>query len=219
MVRDKGIFIVSIILCVASMILAFGVGVILLAWFQLLAEGIALLAVAFFYSYFLSVYLVYKSRNESVPFIIYPATLVLIIAPCFAIMIYAFVSDFDDFYGFSITYLVINILGLIYATYRIISDVIDRADKPNFYSPYGSPIYKYDFNLKSVVENIRPIQLWLAFWFMFYAYTILMQIFIADTNYGTATSMIPLLIFTMTFIYIVTYNLYRAGKIKADIND
>lgn len=92
MVRDKGIFVVSIILCVASMLLAFGIGVILLAWFKLLAEGIALIAVAFFYSYFLSVYLIYKSRNESVPFIVYPITLIILIAPCFAIMIYAFRS-------------------------------------------------------------------------------------------------------------------------------
>jgi len=66
---------------------------------------------------------------------------------------------------------------------------------------------------------MRPFQLWLGFWFMFYAYTILMQIFIADTNYGTATSMIPLIVFSMTFIYTVSYNLYRAGKIKSDITD
>lgn len=63
------------------------------------------------------------------------------------------------------------------------------------------------------------MQFWLASWFMFYAYTVLMQIFMSDTNYGVSVSMIPLIIFALTFIEILTYNLYRAGKIKADITD
>lgn len=134
------------------MLFSFGIGVILLAWFKAIAVGIALLAAAFFYSYFFTAYLIYKKLNNSVPFAIYPITAVILIGPCFVIMIYGFVSSyFDDFYGFSITYLVVNLLGLIYASYRVVSDILNRADKPNFYSPYGSPIYKYDFNLKSVV--------------------------------------------------------------------
>jgi hypothetical protein len=54
---------------------------------------------------------------------------------------------------------------------------------------------------------------------MFYLYTILMQIFIKDTNYGTATSMIPLIVFSLTFFYVVTYNANRAGRIRADITN
>lgn len=54
---------------------------------------------------------------------------------------------------------------------------------------------------------------------MFYLYTILMQIFIVDTNYGTSTSMIPLLVFSLTFFYVVTYNANRAGRIKDDITE
>jgi|JI10StandDraft_1071094.scaffolds.fasta_scaffold117241_4 hypothetical protein len=63
-----------------------------------------------------------------------------------------------------------------------------------------------------------PLRLWLASWFMFYVYTILMQIFISDTNYGTATSMIPLLVFSLSLFYVVTYNAYRAGKVSTEIN-
>ena len=46
-----------------------------------------------------------------------------------------------------------------------------------------------------------------------------MQIFIADTNYGTSASMIPLTAFSITFFYVVTYNTNRAGKIKDDISE
>jgi hypothetical protein len=109
------------------------------------------------------------------------------------------------------------LLGVLYAIYRVVSDILSRSDKPNFYSPYGSPIYKYDFNIKSVVENDFPLKIWLVSWFVFYVYTILMQIFITDTNYGTAASMIPLTVFSITFFYVVTYNANRAGKIKDDI--
>lgn len=46
-----------------------------------------------------------------------------------------------------------------------------------------------------------------------------MQIFLKDTNYGTSASMIPLIVFSITFFYVVTYNANRAGKIKDDITD
>lgn len=220
LIRDKGLTFPSIITAVFSMVLSFGTGVILLVWFNSLVVGIALIGAAFFYTYFTSVYLVYRKMNNSVPFVIYPITLFIIIGSCIVVMIYSFVSpDFDDFYGFSITYLVINLLGLIYAIYRIGSDIMTRNEKPNFYSPYGSPIYKYNSSINSAVENIRPIQLWLGFWFMFYSYTIMMQIFMKDTMYGTSTSMIPFIVFSCTFIDITTYNLYRAGKVKADITE
>lgn len=202
------------------MVFSFGPGIILLAWFRAIVLGIAFVAAGFFFTYFSTIYLIYLKMNNSVPFILYPITVVLIVGTCCAVMIYSFVNDsFDDFYGFSITYLVINLLALIYATYRMGSDILNRADKPNFYSPYGMPIYKYDFNIHSAVQNVKPMQFWLASWFMFYAYTVLMQIFMSDTNYGVSVSMIPLIIFALTFIEILTYNLYRAGKIKADITD
>lgn len=219
-VRDKGLILPSIILSVASMVFSFGPGIILLAWFMSIPVGIALIAAGFFFTYFATTYLIYLRMNNSVPFILYPITIVLIVGSCCAVMIYSWTSDtFDDFYGFSITYLVINLLGIIYASYRMGYDILNRADKPNFYSPYGMPIYKYDFNIHSAVQNVKPMQFWLASWFMFYAYTVLMQIFMADTNYGTSTSMIPLIVFAMTFIEILTYNLYRAGKIKGDITE
>lgn len=179
LIQDKGIVPVTIIINVVSMVFSFGPGIILLAWFRSTVVGIVLIGAGFYYSYFMATIIIYKKMNNSVPFVIYPITVILIVLTCFAIMVYSFIDDnFDNFYGFSITYLVINLLILFYATYRVVSDILTRLDKPNFYSPYGAPAYKYDSNIRSAVENMAPLKLWIASWFMFYIYTILMQIFL-----------------------------------------
>ena len=86
------------------------------------------------------------------PWIIYPISGIIIVGACVTVMIYAFTDKtFDNFYGFSVTYLVINFLILLYGTYQLYSDFIDRFDHPNFYSAYGSPVYKYDSQIHSVV--------------------------------------------------------------------
>ena len=133
-------------------------------------------------------------------------------------MIYAFVVEtFDNFVGFSVTYLVINLLILLYACSLLLSDIMNRFDRPNFYSAYGTPVYKYDNSLKSVTENMKALQFWLLAWFMFYAYTLLMQIFISDANLGVSAQQLFLIAFFLTFIYFVTYNVYRSGRVKKDI--
>lgn len=145
-------------------------------------------------------------------------TFIIIVATCFAIMIYAFVVEtFDNFYGFSVTYLVINLLILLYGTSSLMKDYLNRFDRPNFYSAYGSPIYKYNPEIKSVVENLKPMRAWLGGWFMFFVYTILLMIFLIDSNVGVSASQIFLIAFYLTFIYFTTYNLHRAGRIKNEI--
>ena len=69
-----------------------------------------------------------------------------------------------------------------------------------------------------MVENLRPIKLWLVSWFMFYIYTVLMAIFIQDTNYSVAASMIFLVVSFLSFIYFTTYNLHRASVIAKNIS-
>lgn len=72
-------------------------------------------------------------------------TILIIVCTCFAVMIYGFIDkEFDDFIGFSITYLVINFLIVVFGAYGLSLDFINRFDRPNFYSAYGSPIFKYD---------------------------------------------------------------------------
>lgn len=91
LLRDKGLILPTVVICVVSMLFSFGPGIILLAWFQSIAVGIALLGAGFYYTYFLTTILVYKKMNNSVPFVIYIITLVLILGTCCAVMIYAFV--------------------------------------------------------------------------------------------------------------------------------
>ncbi len=90
LLKDKGLILPTIVICVISMLFSFGPGIILLAWFESIAVGIALLGVGFYYTYFLSAVLVYKKMNDSVPFAIYIVTVVLILGTCCAVMIWSF---------------------------------------------------------------------------------------------------------------------------------
>lgn len=152
LIRDKGFIIPTYIVCVASILVSYGVGILLLTLFGEIAAGIVFLGIAFYYTYGMVVFYIYTRMNKSLPFVIYIVTFVIIVATCFAVMIYAFVADdFDNFYGFSITYLVINGIILLYAASALFADYLNRYDRPNFFSAYGSPIYKYNPEINSVV--------------------------------------------------------------------
>ena len=127
LLRDKGLVLPTVITCVVSILLSFGSGIILIAMFSLVPTGLGFIGAGFFYSYAVVVYLVYLKMNNSLPFLIYPLTLILIVGACVAVMIYAFVSTtFDNFYGFSVTYLVINLLLLLYGTWLLYRDMMSR---------------------------------------------------------------------------------------------
>lgn len=53
-------------------------------------------------------------------------------------------------------------------------DILNRYDRPNFFSPYGSPIFKYDPAVQSAKINFIPYGFWLGGWLMYYGYTMLM---------------------------------------------
>ena len=145
LLRDKGLILPTFITAIASIIVSYGIGILLMVLFSEIVIGIVFLGVAFYYTYAIVVFFVYKKMNDSIPFVIYIVTFVIIVGTCFAIMIYAFVVDtFDNFYGFSVTYLVINLLLLLYGVSALMKDYLNRFDRPNFYSAYGSPIYKYN---------------------------------------------------------------------------
>lgn len=60
LIQDKGIILPSIIISVVSMLLSFGPGIILLAWFNAIVIGVVLIVVGFYYSYFLATIIIYK---------------------------------------------------------------------------------------------------------------------------------------------------------------
>lgn len=110
--------------------------------------------------------------------------------------------------------MVITFLIVVYGAYALFMDFVDRFDRPNFYSPYGTPIFKYDQAVSSAKSNFGPFGFWLGGWLLFYGYTMLMEIFINDTNLGIAAGSIFFVVVMLTFLYFTTYNVYRAGKLK-----
>lgn len=90
--RDKGLIIPTYICCISSIVVSYGVGILLIVLFEQLVIGIVFLGLAFYYTYALVVYFIYIKMDKSLPFVIYIVTFFVIVATCFAIMIFAFVS-------------------------------------------------------------------------------------------------------------------------------
>ena len=175
LLRDKGLHIASYITSAISVLLLIAAGILIIILFNSIALGIVLIAISVYYGYLIGLYIIYLARNKSLPQFMHYITLSIIVVTCFAIMIYGFVvDDFNDFYGFSITYLVITFLIIVYAAYALFMDFADRFDRPNFYSPYGTPVFKYDPTVKSAKTNFISLAFWLGGWLMFYGYTLLM---------------------------------------------
>jgi hypothetical protein len=216
--RDKGLHLITYIVCAVSVLLLTASGIIILVLFNSIALGVALIGASIYYGYVIALYIIYLVQNKSFPQFIHIITLIIIICTCFAVMIFGFISDsLDDFYGFSITYLVINFLVVVYGAHSLFLDYYNRFDHPNFYSPYGTPIFKYDSSVSSVKSNPSPLMMWLGGWFMYYGYTILMEIFLVNVNQGISASSIFLVVVFLSFSYFSTYNVYNAGKLKDSI--
>jgi hypothetical protein len=127
LLRDKGLALVSYISCAVSVVLLILAGALLIGVFDSVAIGIALIAISLYYGYCLALYIIYLLKNRSLPVFMNYITLAIIILTTFAVMIYGFASpSFDNFYGFTITYLVINFLIVVYGAYLIVMDQADR---------------------------------------------------------------------------------------------
>jgi len=175
LLRDKGIHLVTLIVCVVSVLLLIAAGLLIIIFLKSISLGIVLIAIAVYYGYVIGLYIIYLHKNKSLPQFLHYITVTIVVVTSFSVMIYAFIADdFNDFYGFTITYLVINFLIIVYGAYSLFLDYFDRHDRPNYYSPYGTPVFKYDPAVSSVKTNFIPLGFWLGGWLMFYGYTILM---------------------------------------------
>jgi hypothetical protein len=217
--RDKGISIIAYIVSTVSVVLLVAAGILVIVLFSSIPLGIVLIGIAIYYAYVIALYFVYLSNNKSLPQFLHYITLIIIVSTPIVVMIYALVVDsINGFYAFSIPYLVIDFLIIVYGAYGLVLDYFDRYDRPNFYSPYGTPVFKYDPSVNSAKTNLAPLSFWLGGWLLFYGYTLLMEIFIADVNYGISAASIFFVAMFLSFLYFTTYNVYRAGKIKQSIN-
>ncbi len=86
-----------------------------------------MIGISIYYGYIVGLYLVYLVRNKSFPEFLHYITVTIVVGTCSGIMIYGFIVDsFNDFYGFSITYLVIDFLLVVYGGFRLMRDFTDR---------------------------------------------------------------------------------------------
>lgn len=214
LIRDYGITLLSLVTSVITVVIGIGMGVFVLVAYDL-AGGLAVIGGSLYFAYFLGIGLYYLKNNYSLPRIVLIITAALIILTAVAVMIAAFViPNFDDFLGFSITYLVLNFMLLGFASYRLLDDIWTRVESPNFFSPYGVPIYKYRGELDSCQSNRLPAVLFVLGQLLLLLYCQLVQIFISPSNVGVSLSCIFELFIFMTSMYFLTYNSYQAGVMK-----
>lgn len=127
LLRDMGLALVSYIACVISVLLLALAGALLIAIFNQIAVGIILIGISLYYGYCLTLYIVYLMQNKSMPAFMSYITFFIVVATSFAVMLYGFISpNLNSFYGFTITYLVINFLILVYSAYLLILDQRNR---------------------------------------------------------------------------------------------
>jgi hypothetical protein len=190
LVRDYGVTAASIITAIFMVLIGFGMGIFILISGNLIA-GIAVIGVMGYVAYFLAIGLYYINNNNSLPRIFFLITAILMVLTALAVMIVGFIlPEFDDFLGFSITYMVLTFLLLGYSAYLLLNDISTRIEAPNFYSPYGLPIYKYRGDLGSCQSNRLPLVLYVIGLFVLYIYCILVEIFVNPSNLGVSLSCI-----------------------------
>jgi hypothetical protein len=67
LLRDKGLSLVTYIVCGVSVALLILAGILIIVLFKSIALGIALIGVAVYYGYIIALYLIYLFRNNSLP--------------------------------------------------------------------------------------------------------------------------------------------------------
>lgn len=98
-----------------SIIIAFGMGGYII-YFAGIGPGVAVCAFWFFFYYANILFYFYNKNNSSLPRKWVIATAVIIIGVCLVSLIAALILDtFNDFFGFSISYLVFNAIIFIYS--------------------------------------------------------------------------------------------------------
>mmetsp|Transcript_963 Transcript_963/g.880 ORF Transcript_963/g.880 Transcript_963/m.880 type:complete len:303 (-) Transcript_963:2447-3355(-) len=91
------------------------------------------------------VYRTYVKNNHSFPrWILYAFYITLGIILLMIFIIAIIVDDFNEFTGFSISFLLIALILGVNVLRRLVIDFKEMSKKPVFYSPWIFPIYRYD---------------------------------------------------------------------------
>lgn len=157
---------------------AFGMGGFII-YFAGVAAGAAIFGLWFFVYYGLAVFYFYKKNNSSISRRWAIATISLVISVCLIALIAAVsVDSFNDFLGFSISYLILNFFFFLYSYTKIHKDILESKQQPMFASPWIFPLYKYDSKIGIVKTHNDPFSLFLASCMMFLIWTIALTIWL-----------------------------------------
>jgi len=108
---------------VISFIFAFGLGIFLMFTIGL-ESGCGVIAFWFFVYYGIFILFIYYRNNKSIPRKFILISVGILAGVCFiSLIVAAFTQSFNDFLGFSITYLVLNLLLFFYSIKLIYNDL------------------------------------------------------------------------------------------------
>lgn len=113
-------------------------------------------------------------------------------------------KSFNDFVGFSITYLAILFCLILYVVRKLIADFANKATSPVFYSPWVFPIYKYDPNLNALKKDSAQGYMTFAVIFFFWIWTIAVSIWITPVSVGISLGCLCEVVAAVYFMYMTS---------------
>lgn len=98
-------------------------------YFAGIAAGVGVIGFWFFFYYALLLFYIYKRNNNSLPRKWVISAAIITIVFCLSALIAAVCIDsFNDFIGFSVSYLVVNLLLFLYSFGMIEKDLLEKKE-------------------------------------------------------------------------------------------
>lgn len=113
-------------------------------------------------------------------------------------------DSFNDFVGFSLSYLALLICYSIYAIKNFISDIMNSSTNPVFYSPWIFPIYKYDPAVNNLKNNNSQGYVSLSALGFFWLWSIAVVIWVRPISLGISIGCLVEMIALLYFVYVTT---------------
>jgi hypothetical protein len=142
------------------------------------------LFVAFFFIYYgIFIHKVSIKYNKHVPLKYKLLTIFLVLCISLSALIAALLLDsFNDFLGFSITYLFFTFIFLALSIRMIYKDLSMSDEEPFYFSPWIFPIYKFNKKEGTLIKRSLPFMIFLFGNLLLLIWTVIATIWI-DPNY------------------------------------
>ncbi len=143
------------------------------------AAGVGIIAFFFFVYYGIFLFHIYIKNKNSFPRIwIYISVIGLFLICSISLIVALTMESYNDYVGFSIFYLVLNLLILVYSYYSLQRDIVMRNEEPLYFSPWIFPIFKYSSEHKIIKINNLPVVLFFFSILMLFSWTISLIIWV-----------------------------------------